>query len=482
MNILFVYSLQDAQSPAKPLEIQEQIHFGISYISSFLKKHGHNTKLIVLTKETKYSVIDEYLEKFWPKLICFTSVTTEYPLIADVAKYIRNSYPDIFLLVGGAHASLNPEAVISDNFDALCIGEGEKPTLELVQQIERGISPLRIPNLWIKRDSEIERNLSRPFLQDLDSLPFPDREMWQEWIRNQSSRCSILLGRGCPFQCTYCCNHAFRKLSNGAYVRVRSPDNILAEIIEVSNRFPEQKEIYLEIETFYIKKDWTIKLCSELKNLNKKIKLPLSFGVNLRIIPGADYEDLFYALKKANFQFINIGVESGSERIRREILKRNYSNDDIIRTVSLARRYGLKVCFYNLIGIPSETKEDFKETIKINRICQPDWSYNYIFFPYPGTNLYALCREQGLLKNPLKTDMERIISTLDLPGFSKKQIQQSFLWFDYNVYKGYRPLYKLLIGVVFKKVLLIYYLNRVYRELMRVAFLRRVKNQLKSIF
>jgi len=481
LNILFIYSLQDAQSPAKPLDVQEQIHFGISYISSFLKIHGHTTKLFVLTRETKYSVIDEYFKKYRPKLICFTAVTTEYPLIADIAKYIKNSYPDIFLLVGGPHASLNPEVLISDHFDSLCIGEGEKPTLELVQQIEKGVFPTSIPNLWIKRGMQIEKNSPRPFLQDINNLPFPDREMWQEWIENESSRCSILLGRGCPFQCTYCCNHAFKKISDGPYVRVRSPDNILAEINEIADKFPKQKEIYLEIETFYIKKDWTIELCSKLENLNTKIKPPLSFGVNLRITPNTNFEGLFTALKKSNFRFINIGVESGSKRIRSEILKRYYSNDDIIKTVSVARKYGLKVCFYNLIGIPGETIDDFKETVKINRICQPDWTYNYIFFPYPGTDLYSICKEQKLLENPLDTKMERIIATLNLPGFSKKQIQKSFIWFNYNVYKGYKPLYKLLIGTIFQKVLLTYHLNKVYRGLMHVAFLKWLKNKLKSM-
>jgi len=92
----------------------------------------------------------------------------------------------------------------------------------------------------------------------------------------------------------------------------------------------------------------------------------LSFGVNLRIVPKIDFEPLFQSFKKANFRFINIGIESGSERIRAKILKRFYSNDDIIKNVKLAKKYGLKVSTYNMIGFPEEDLVEFQKTIEIN--------------------------------------------------------------------------------------------------------------------
>lgn len=111
--------------------------------------------------------------------------------------------------------------------------------------------------------------------------------------------------------------------------------------------------------------------------------------------------------RKANFRFVNIGVESGSERVRREILRRNYSNNDVINFVKLARKHDLQVAFFNLIGIPGETLADFKETIEINRKCKPEWVLPSIFFPYPGSDLYFSCKKQGLLEKPSSQDKRK---------------------------------------------------------------------------
>ncbi|MCJ7653279.1 MAG: hypothetical protein MUO75_06225, partial [Actinobacteria bacterium] len=128
------------------------------------------------------------------------------------------------------HASLNPDDCLKSSFDAVCIGEGEYPTLELVEHLERGLSPTGIPNLYLKRGENIERNPTRPFLRDLEGLPFPDRDMWVPWVANPLSRPSVLVGRGCPFQCTYCCNHALGRLAEGRYVRLRSPGTSLTSL------------------------------------------------------------------------------------------------------------------------------------------------------------------------------------------------------------------------------------------------------------
>lgn len=482
MNILFIYSLDAIKSITKPLVRPEQIQFGISYISSFLKEQGHQTRLIVLSSlsgRKNIGIIDEYLKRFEPKLICFTAVSTEYKFIANTAKYIKSQYPEVYLLIGGPHISLNPEGVLSGAFDALCIGEGENPVLELVPQLQEGNPPSGIPNLWLKQSLEIEKKPPRPFLEDLDNLPFPDRDMWQEWIEEQAdSGCSVLLSRGCPFQCTYCCNHALRRLAPGTYVRFRSTDNIVAEIKELAIRFPQKRNIYLETESFSINKGWSMELCSKLERLNATLSYPLSFRVNLRVTPNANFESLFAACKKSNFSSINIGLESGSERVRREILKRDYSNEDVINTVALARKYGLKVSIYNMIGIPGETIADFRETVEINRECLPDRHLTGIFFPYPGTDLYHSCQEQGLISGPLETRMERREAILDLPGFPKRQIYKSYLWFEYYVYKGHKPMPRILAQVFLLWLGSKPRLSSLLRRLSRLVFFQWLRNVL----
>jgi len=451
MNILFVYSIKESYSAEKPLSNSSTLHFGISYISSFLKKHGHKTRLLVLTEKTPLELVDNTLDNFLPSLICFTAVYSEYKFISNIAKLIKNGHPDIFLLVGGPHVSLNAEDCLSDSFDALCIGEGEEATLELVKQLEKKITPSGIPNLWIKFQDKIEKTPTRPFLQDIDNLPFPDREMWQEWLEcpKDSKRAIILLGRGCPFLCSYCCNHALRKLAEGKYVRYRSTNSVIEEIKYIIDKYPYVKHIAFEVETFTINTNWAIELCSKLEEFNSRLAEPLSFNVNLRITPNMQQlEPLLSAMEKANFNLVAIGLESGSERVRKEILNRNYSNADLTNAVTSAKKHKLKIFFYIMIGIPGETEKDFKETIALVRKCLPEYYGLYVFFPYPGTELFQYAKGHNLLPRELSVERERSRAVLDLPGFSKKQISSNYVWFEYNVYKGYKPLYKILLTVL----------------------------------
>lgn len=479
MRILFVYSLQDVQSISKPLKSPEEIHFGISYISSVLKEHGHQTRLVILSRvfgKKNFNIINKAIKDFDPRLICFTAVSSEYKFISKIARYLKSENKHIFTLIGGVHVSLNPEDAIGDEFDAICIGEGEYPTLELVLKLEKNEKPSGIANLTIRDGDRVEKNRVRPFINDLDRIPIPDRQMWLEWIDAQpGSRNSVLLGRGCPFECSYCSNHAIKKIAPGNYIRFRVPHKIAEEISWIVTNFPDQKEIYLEVETFYINKDWALRVCEELRNMNNSLKEPLTFGVNLRIIPNCDFESLFIALEKSNFRFINIGLESGSEKIRKTVLNRNYSNCDIINVIVLARKYNLKVSFFNLIGVPGETLNDFKETIRMNRVCLPDWHWTSIFFPYPGTDLYKVAKNLDLLKADSDFVPERNKATLDLPGFSKKQIQKSYEWFEYDVYKGIKPVYKILAKVFITKLKTNLYFIYFYRYFCRMRICRILK-------
>jgi len=163
---------------------------------------------------------------------------------------------------------------------------GEYPTLEYVEALAGGNAPAGITNLWIRSTGGWERNPPRPFLEDLDGLPFPDRDIWQEWvIPGRTDRFTVLPGRGCPFLCTYCSNHALKKVVPGKYVRFRSADNVLRESEALTRRSPELQEIYFEVETIGFDKTWALELCDRLARWNDKRERPLTFWINLRVTP-----------------------------------------------------------------------------------------------------------------------------------------------------------------------------------------------------
>jgi hypothetical protein len=244
-----------------------------------------------------------------------------------------------------------------------------------------------------------------------------------------------------------------RKLAKGTYVRYRPASDVVAEIEELTAQNPKLREIYFEVETIGTRRDWILDLCARLADLNYRRSEPIRYGVNLRVTPDCDFEDVFAAMRRANFTFVNIGLESGSERVRREVLRRNYSNEDVLRTVAQARTHGLQVSLLNMIGLPGETIADFEMTVQVNRACRPDWHGTSIFYPYPGTEICALCAREGLLAGRTASGViERTRAVLELPGFPRAEIEKRYVWFDYDVYKGVRPLHRILRAVLAAKV------------------------------
>jgi radical SAM superfamily enzyme YgiQ (UPF0313 family) len=417
------------------------------------------------------------METFAPQLICATAVASQYPFIKKTAGMIKGRWPDKYLVIGGVHATLNPSEVIRDVFDAVCVGEGEYPVLELCRQIEANTTPHGIPNLWIKApDGRVEKNAPRPFLQDIDGLPFPDRAMWAPWIKEQpGAELAVLLGRGCPYGCTYCCNHALKKIALGKYVRLRSPGNIIQEVAFLHAACPDQKKIYFEVESIALNTAWLMDFCEQLGAFNAKINRCISYSCNFRISPQSIDEKIFIALKNANFERINIGLESGSERLRRDVLKRDYTNRDFLDVTAMARKAGLKIGVFNIIGLPGETYEDYLETVSLNRQCQPDHHYTGIFFPYPGTELYDLCIREGFITSPVDHRLERRQPVIDYPQWTKPQIIKAYTWFNYKVYKNFKPLWWVLMQTGLTKVRCNMTVNFLFRSVVQwpgVKYLR----------
>jgi radical SAM superfamily enzyme YgiQ (UPF0313 family) len=224
-----------------------------------------------------------------------------------------------------------------------------------------------------------------------------------------------------------------------------------------------------------------MEFCKQLEAFNITIGNYISYDCNFRISAQSNDETIFLALKKAHFFKINIGLESGSERLRHEVLKRDYSNKDFLAVTALARKAGLKVFVYNIIGLPEETYADYLETVQLNRQCQPDEHYTGIFYPYPGTELYEVCLRKGFINTPIDHRLERKQPVIDFPHFSKTQIQKAYTWFNYRVYLGYKPLWWILMRTVMIKVRSSMALNFLFRRIVQVPGLNYVREKLARI-
>ena len=401
-------------------------YHGLGYISAMLKAAGHKTALIYLLREPSREAFLRELAGHDPAVVAFSSTTHQHPLVEQCARWIKEEQPERFVLSGGTHPTLAPEAVaLSPDIDAICVGEGELATLDLIERLAAGAPITEIQNLWM-RDGEIwHRNPSRALIENLDDLPFADRELFdsRQMLAHNDGWVDLMAGRGCPYDCSYCCNPGLKAQYHGLgrYVRFRSVDNLLREIEELAGRYPV-RTLNFQDDTFTLNRKWALEFCEAYTG-----RFEFPFWINTRVERVLDDEELVSALARAHCRGVRIGLESGNEQLRKDILKRGMSNDDIRRAVRLLRRHGLQVSTCNMIGIPGETPAMIDETIALNRELAPDNLQFSVFYPYPMTELHDVAVEQGLVQagHAIAGYYERE-SVLDLPDIAPEELAEKY--------------------------------------------------------
>ncbi len=425
MKILFVYP--DVNIRGSALSFQ----FGLGHLSSFLKQYGHETKLYYMRSGTDINNFNKAAKDFCPKLICFTATSSQYKYVRKVLA--TSGDVDAFTVCGGPHVTLLPgELKNTPGLDAICRGEGEYPLLDLTKALSGERELNNIPGLWVKMGDKIHKNQSPPFISNLDELPFPDRALfdYQSVIDSDFGTALFMFSRGCPYTCTFCSNHALREVQKGRYVRFRRRGSCMDEIDNVLSSY-NVRTLYFNDDVFTLNREFVIDFSREYK---KRFKVP--FHVNTRV-EKLD-EEMCKVLKDAGCSRIDIGIECGSEKFRREVLKRDMSNAEIIRGFRLASGAGIKTKSFNIVGFPGETPEIAMETVRLNSLIKPDSLVVYIFEPYPGTKLFETAMEKGFLKRkPWEESFSpRTDTVLDMPEFRREEIRNIYKNFGFNVYRN----------------------------------------------
>jgi len=425
MKILFVYT--DINVRGGALSYQ----FGLGSLSAMLKRHGHQTALHYMYGEFTPEALKADIDRIQPDVIAFSAVSPQYHYVRQLFRVLAPfKVPTIF---GGQHATLAPDCLEDmPGLDAICIGEGEYPLLEWVEALSQGKPTDTIRNLWFKKkDGTVIRNPTRPFVEDLDALPFVDRELfdYQPIIDSDFNTALFMFSRGCPYDCTFCSNHALKTKQEGRYVRFRSAPSCLAEIREVVTRY-RVNALYFNDDCFTAQKKFLDEFCAAYR---KEFALP--FDINAR--PETLTPENCRQLKEAGCRRVSIGVENGSEKFRRDVLGRKQSNERIIQAFDACRQAGLKTKSFNIVGFPYETPAIFQETVELNARMNPDSVIIGIFEPYPGTRLADVCEKEGFI-DAARTDesfMGRRDTMLRMPQFSRAQILAAFRSFAYQVYR-----------------------------------------------
>ena len=370
---------------------------GVMQLSAILKYNGHTCDVILGSKKD----IITKLKKINPDLIALSIMNVQREWAFKIAKSIKENGIKTPIILGGADPTLNPEIINNKYIDIICRGEGEGALLDLVDNLEKHKDITKIKNLWIKKDGKIYKNELRPLIENLDELPFPDRNLYNQYDFFRKKEATVFLAwRGCPFNCSFCFNHSFSKMyaEKGKFLRVRSPENIIKEIKEVDKNY-KIKTVFFIDSTFNLNNEWVIKFLQKYK---KEVKIPFTFNVRADLINEEIIKNIADTGLCVNIRF---AIETGNEKLRKGVLNKQITNKQIIEAARLFKKYNLKVVVFNMFGIPGETIEDALETIKINSKVKPFVSSNLIFMPYPNLDITNFALEKGYVN---KKDFKKL--------------------------------------------------------------------------
>lgn len=408
MRILFVLQGSDFWNP-----------LGLMHIAAIAKKRGDETDVAIFPEEDIFSKIG----CFKPDMIAYGSSSHEHKEYLKINRIVKSKYPKIFTIMGGSHPTFFQDVLDNGNLDAICVGEGESPFLELLNKLDKKEDISCMKNIVVKGG---KLNGLYPLIQDLDSIPFPDRELFYKASiakKEKIPAMNFMASRGCPYNCTYCFNHAFRQMYPGQkYLRRRSVENVLGEIEETKNKF-NLKFVKFVDDIFVTKNnlEWLKEFCSKYP---ERIGLPFLIYTRFDMIN----EDVVKMLKTAGCSAFFMSIESANPNIREKVLNRKMDSKTIIQAARWCNKHKISILAYTMLGLPESTIKDDIEAVNFSINAGIDVAEFPIFQPLIKTELSSICIQKGLVD-------EKTIKNYD-GGFNQSSILNSFSSKEKNIQKN----------------------------------------------
>ncbi|MGC2064317.1 MAG: radical SAM protein [Thermodesulfovibrionales bacterium] len=387
---------------------EQNIGRGAGYVAGSIREAGH----ALFFYDSYYDTAEQISRKVAAEqydVLMISSMTILFEAALKLISLVKSA-KDIPVLVGGIHVTIFGAQILSDNpqIDYCCVGEGESMVKDFLNNFKTR-SFGGVPNLLYREAGEIISNPVRD-PEDLSKLPpFPWDLFRKEQIVTGDGFLHVNSTRGCPFNCTYCCNSIYLKLYRGKYLRMRPPEDVLDEIRYLKKKY-DPGLIYFADEMMLFNAAYVQELLGRFKN-----EIRSSFGLMARV----EYltEDTVKYLAECGCTYVAIGVECGDEEFSKNVLNRNISNQDIEVCVNLLKRYKIFVTTYNMIGYPVAYDDTLTlKTVAFIDKIKPDFAQISIFYPFPGTRLYDKCIEEDLIDFEKAKSLRRYYGSSVLKG------------------------------------------------------------------
>ena len=381
------------------------------YMASVARIEGKNPVVI------DYSIDNKTLEDFendfrkiLPDYLVINAASTTLKTdlaVLKIAKQIKN---DVIIIAKGAHFNIFDVKTLKDypELDIVIRGEVE----ETIKEIFANKKLSEILGITYRDNGEIIRNEKRPFIENLDAIPYPARDLIDNSIYRRPDtdeiQAVIKVSRGCPYHCFFC----LATPVSGAKVRVRSPKNIVGEIKECYEKYGIKNFVFWS-DIFNLDHAWVKALCEEII----ASKLKITFSTNTRA-DSADIETV-KLMKKAGCKLVSIGIESGSQYLLDKMGKK-ITKEQIKNTVKMFKKEGIKIYGYYVIGLPWESEDTFKETLDFAKKLNTEYVSFYTATALVGTKFYDYVKENNL--GELNFDMPYYYPSIQTHYLSKERV------------------------------------------------------------
>ena len=393
---------------------------GLLYTSSYINQKGqHHVDVIdCQAEELDHTQCAERVVQLKPDLIGLTAMTFTLVDCKLVIQEIRERLPKTPIVVGGPHTAIYPEETLLPSAlgaDYVIVGEGEITLNELACDIEIG-----------KPKNRIYRQVN--FIQNLDELPFADYDAvdinkYYSVLAEDTPSVTLFTSRGCPFSCSYCDRPAL-----GKGFRPQSANRVVNEMESVEKR--GAKEIFFYDDTFSVSMKRVNEICDEY------IKRSLTIKWDIRTRVNVVNEELLKKMKKAGCERIHFGVESGNPRIVR-IMNKGISIKQVEDAFDICHKIGIKTLAYFMMGNPTETLDDVKDTLALSKRIKPDFMQMTILSPFPATKYYLDALKDGVIDRDVWRDYAISINDdfrpplWSQPGgiYNRQELESHLRWF-----------------------------------------------------
>lgn len=381
MNVLLI---NPSRSLANTNEATVYPPMGLAYISAILEKEDIKCKIIDLNLSKNINILNE-VKEFQPNFIGISANISNIEAAIKLCDNIKKEH-NIPVIFGGPYASSNSEdLLLNSSVDGIIRGEGEYTFLDIVK---KGIKNFKKIKGISYKEKKIKHNPNRKPISNLDQIPFPSWHLLPN-LKKYKGRMRkkpvgyILTSRGCPYQCIYCNKNIF-----GAKFRARSAENIVEEISLLVNKY-NVKEIEILDDNFTMDIDRANKILDLI--IENKFNILISFENGIR----ADRLNpkLIKKMKKAGVYKAGIGVETGSEKILKNI-KKSLDLNKVKESVSLLKKEGILVSAFFMLGLPGDDEETMQQTIDFAKELNPYIANFAVTIPLPGTELYDMIKKK----------------------------------------------------------------------------------------